>query len=154
MVDDCLACQVLRAQITPPGGIIYADDFWQLDHTLPPIFILGKLTLKLKRHCEHLSELSGEEAAVLGPLIQQVCRALQDVTSAQKVHLASYGEGVQHLHFLITPRMADLPASNIHLAFWTVWRRGLYRLGRRWAVYDQADAQKIADRMRSALSLI
>jgi diadenosine tetraphosphate (Ap4A) HIT family hydrolase len=151
-VENCIACQTLRGELEPPGGVIYQDDFWWLDHVLPPVFIRGKLVLKLKRHCEHLSRLTVAETATLGPLIQRVCAALQDVTGAEKIHVASYGEGVRHVHFLITPRTADLPAGNIYLTIWLMWRRGLYRLGHRRVVYHESCAGKIADQIRQTLN--
>jgi len=150
---NCLACDTLTGKIFPPGGVIYADDYWQVDHALPPIWILGLLIIKLQRHCEHLADLSPAEAAALGPLIQQVSQALREVTKAQKVHVASYGEGIQHVHFLVTPRTTEMPASNIQLTFWLLWRRTLYRLGWKKSVYDPAAASEIAQLVRLTLML-
>jgi len=151
MVVDCLSCQALRGEILTPGGMIFEDEYWLVDHTLPPVFICGKLTLKLKRHCENLAELTKEETAALGPLIQKVCRALQHVTGARKVHVASYGEGVSQVYFLITPRTADLPASNLYLTLWVLWKRGLYRLGIKKGVYSKEDTRICAERVQEAL---
>jgi diadenosine tetraphosphate (Ap4A) HIT family hydrolase len=128
-VENCLACDTLSGKIVPPGGVIYADEYWQVDHALPPIWVPGLLVIKLRRHCEHLAELSPAEAAAFGPFIQQISRVLQEVTKAQKIHVASYGEGIRHMHFLVTPRTAEMPASHIQLTFWLLWRRSLYRLG-------------------------
>ena len=37
------------------------------------------MIIKLKRHCEHLAELTPEEAASLGPVLQSTCAALTKV---------------------------------------------------------------------------
>ena len=145
--EKCLACSTIKGELVPPGGVIYADEFWQVDHVLPPVFIPGMLVLKLKRHCEHLAALNAEEARTLGPIIQKVSQAVQQVTEAEKIHVASYGEGIRHVHFLITPRTADLPASNIRLTFWLLWRRSLYHLGWKRLAYDAAAIQ-VANKIR------
>jgi diadenosine tetraphosphate (Ap4A) HIT family hydrolase len=127
-IENCLGCKTLTGRINPPGGVIYEDDWWLVDHILPPIFIPGSVVLKLKRHCEHLAALNRSEASSLGPNIQSVSQVVQQVTHAEKIHVASYGEGVKHIHFLITPRTADLPASNIRLTLWLGFRRWLFKL--------------------------
>jgi len=149
--ENCLACDTLSGEIIPPGGVIYADDYWQVDHALPPIWVPGLLIIKLWRHCEHLAELSSDEASALGPLIQKVSGALQEVTDAKKVHVASYGEGTKHVHFLMTPRTAEMPASHIQLILQLLWHRSLYHLGWKKFVHDPAIAAEIADLVRSAL---
>ena len=151
MMDGCVVCQMLKKEVCPPGGVIYENETWLLAHSLPPVFIPGKLTLKLKRHRENLSELSTQESVALGPLIQRVCQVLQRVTRAEKVHVASYGEGISHVHFLITPRTENLPASNIQLTFWLLWRRGLYQLRNRGVVFGDGDVIEICDQIRQAL---
>jgi diadenosine tetraphosphate (Ap4A) HIT family hydrolase len=151
--QDCLACQILRGVVSPPGGVIYENDFWLIDHSLPPVFILGNLTLKPKRHCEHLSELRNEEAATLGPLILRICWALQEVTGSEKIHVASYGEGVKHIHFLITPRTTKMPASNIQLTIWVLWRRFLFQSGYKGGVYREVEIMKLSNKVRKLMIL-
>jgi len=153
MTAHCLPCQTLEGKLQTPGGVIYEDDHWLVDHSLPPVFIPGKLVIKLKRHCEQLAELTDEEAQSLGSLIQRVALALQEVTGAEKVHVASYGEGVKHVHFLVTPRTENLPASNIRLIYWLLWRRFWYCLGfQRWLAYPETQAAEIARQVRERLS--
>jgi diadenosine tetraphosphate (Ap4A) HIT family hydrolase len=151
MNKNCLVCETLAGKRKTPGGVIYENEYWLVDHILPPVFVLGCLIIKLKRHCEHLAELTVDEAEALGPLLQRVSETLQKLLSAEKVHVASYGEGIKHIHFIVTPRTADLPASNIRLIHWLLWRRFWYRLGWKRIAYDQAQAFEVAAQIRSAL---
>jgi diadenosine tetraphosphate (Ap4A) HIT family hydrolase len=152
MMNTCLICETLAGKRRTPGGVIYEDDYWWIDHTLPPIFLPGKLIIKLKRHCENLAELNTDEARTLGILIQQVSQALQEVTGAEKTHVASHGEGIQHVHFLITPRTEDLPASNIRLTYWLQWRRFCYALGFKKMAHPVDQAAFVAKQVRERLS--
>jgi diadenosine tetraphosphate (Ap4A) HIT family hydrolase len=69
----------------------------------------GNLFLILKRHAEQLAELTSDEAASLGPLIQNVCAALTEALHPVKIYVASYGEGVRHIHFHLIPRTLAMP---------------------------------------------
>jgi diadenosine tetraphosphate (Ap4A) HIT family hydrolase len=150
-VENCLVCQTVVGEIIPPGGLIFSDGLWQVDHAVPPIWMLGQLVIKSVRHCEQLAELLPEEAAALGPLIPRLSQALQTVTRAEKIHLASYGEGLRHVHFLVTPRTAEMPASNVRLTFWLLWRRSLYRFGWKKFAHPPTAAVEIARQVREAL---
>ncbi len=59
---NCLVCLTLCGEAAPPGGVIYEDPHWLVDHALPPVYFRGQLILKLKRHCEHLAELTPAES--------------------------------------------------------------------------------------------
>jgi diadenosine tetraphosphate (Ap4A) HIT family hydrolase len=150
---DCLVCRTLRGAVTPPGGVICEDQHWLVDHTLPPVFIRGQLILKLKRHCEHLAELTPAESLALGPLIRRVCAAFQAETNAEKVHVASYGEGIGHIHFLITPRTKKLPASNLRMAFWLAGRRFCHRVGFKRLASSPEETAAIARQISQRLAV-
>lgn len=152
IIEECISCQILNGVINAPGGVIYEDDSWLVNHTMPPVFIPGKLAVILKRHCENLAELYVEEAVAIGPMLWIVCQALQDETRAEKIHVASYGEGVRHVHFLITPRTSDLPASNLYLTLWLLWCHIRYQIGMRKFVHEPENIRKIVQGVRSVLS--
>jgi hypothetical protein len=42
----CLTCCINRGEIAAPGGVIYEDDLWQLQHDIAPISLVGWLVLK------------------------------------------------------------------------------------------------------------
>ncbi len=149
--SDCVACKTLSRELQVPGGIIFEDEYWLVDHTLPPVLIRGQLIIKLKRHCEHLAKLTPPETDTLGPIIQLICEAVSEVIKPEKIHVASYGEGIKHIHFIVTPRIEEMPTSNIRLTIWIVWRRWLNRLGWKRVVNSKEEAAEIASQIRDYL---
>ena len=65
LVAGCLSCDVVSGKRTEPGGVIYEDGHWHVGSIMPPVVWRGFLIVKLKRHCEHVAELTPEEAAKL-----------------------------------------------------------------------------------------
>jgi diadenosine tetraphosphate (Ap4A) HIT family hydrolase len=147
LVDGCLACDVLAGKVTPPGGVIYDDQFWRVDHSTSPVMLPGFLILKPRRHVEHIALLTAEEMAAFGPLLRNTCRALAHVLHPAKIYASSFGEAVSHVHFYILPRYPrtpEMPANGIEV---------LNRLFREkpWAGSD-AEATAIADQVRPILT--
>jgi diadenosine tetraphosphate (Ap4A) HIT family hydrolase len=68
-----LSCDLLAGRRTEPGGMIYEDEHWHVASMVVPVYWRGFLSLKLKRHCEHIAELTPAEAASLGPVLQATC---------------------------------------------------------------------------------
>ncbi len=50
LVEDCLSCNLLAGKLKAPGGVIYEDNYWIVEHSLSPILLRGYLIIKLKRH--------------------------------------------------------------------------------------------------------
>src|SRR3954453_15192572 len=71
-----MACEVLEGRLEAPGGTILREGGWVLDHSVSPCVLRGWLILKPERHVEHVAELTAEESAPPGPLIQKASRAL------------------------------------------------------------------------------
>lgn len=113
MSDGCMACDVLTGRITPPGGTIFDDGLWVLDHSTSPVLLRGWLILKPRRHVEHLAELSEPEAASLGPLISKVSAALMRALGAEKVYVCSFGEVVRHVHWYLIPRYPGIASHGV-----------------------------------------
>jgi diadenosine tetraphosphate (Ap4A) HIT family hydrolase len=106
---DCVACKANAGLLQAPGGVIYQDALWRLEHILSPAPLAGWLVLKPKRHCEGLDFLTVAEAAALGPLMRRVSGALRAATGAEKIYSILLAEGVAHVHFHLIPRRPDLP---------------------------------------------
>ncbi len=106
--DRCMACRANRGELHPPGGTIYDDGLWRVEHMLAPAVLPGWLIVKTVRHVESLAGLTPSEAAVLGPLIARVTAALERVTDAERVYSALFSEAVRHVHFHLIPRRASL----------------------------------------------
>ena len=113
-MDPCLACAVITGQITPPGGVVYEDDYWLVNHSVacPVILMCGFLIIQPKRHCEHLAELTLEEMEAFVPILHRTCVALSRVVQPAKIYACSLGEATQHIHFCLIPRSADMPADG------------------------------------------
>ena len=114
MAEACLACQVNQGMLVPPGGVIYRDDLWQVDHRLEPCPVLGWLIVKPLRHVEFVDELSIEEVEAFGRLQRMLTRALRDIVpGVQKVYsiMLAESEDCPHVHVHIVPRTEDHPAS-------------------------------------------
>jgi diadenosine tetraphosphate (Ap4A) HIT family hydrolase len=138
-----MSCDILAGKRTVPGGVIYEDDYWHVDSVVGPVYWRGFLIVKLKRHCEHLAELTPEEAAALGPAIQMTCAALAEVLKPAKVYVCSFGDGIKHIHFWILPRPPEM-RPGMHWVMYHLDVRGLLtrRLGvKRWLRSDQEVAE-------------
>jgi diadenosine tetraphosphate (Ap4A) HIT family hydrolase len=137
-----------------PGGVIYQDDFWHVDSVVPPVIWRGFLIVKLKRHCEHLAELTPEESAALGPVLRGTCAAVTEALQPAKVYVCSFGDGVKHVHFWVLPRPRKM-RPGMHAVMLNLDARSFLtkRLGvKRWVVGDQEVAE-IAARIRERMRL-
>jgi diadenosine tetraphosphate (Ap4A) HIT family hydrolase len=110
--SGCLACDVTSRRITPPGGKIYEEGGWLLEHAISPVPLKGFLILKPKRHVEHLAALNQDEALTLGPLIEKVSNAMMKALQPERVYLCSFGEVVKHVHLYFVPRYASMPPGG------------------------------------------
>ncbi len=111
MPADCLACRANRGDVTAPGGVIYDDGLWRVEHQLAPAVVPGWLILKPLRHVRSLAELSPHEAAELGPLLVRLTAVLEMETGAERVYSVLLAEAVTHVHFHVIPRRAEIPAG-------------------------------------------
>jgi diadenosine tetraphosphate (Ap4A) HIT family hydrolase len=109
----CSACAEIAGEISAPGGIILDDGFWFLSHHTGPYTDSGELILKTRRHCESLAELTGTEAAALGPLLRAAAGALTRVVPSERIYAVSFNERVRHVHFLLLPRTAAMPPGHV-----------------------------------------
>jgi diadenosine tetraphosphate (Ap4A) HIT family hydrolase len=112
----------------------------------------GFLIIKLKRHCEHLAELSSGEALALGPIIQSTCLALTEILEPAKVYVCSYGDGSKHVHFWVLPRPSTMRPGMHSVIFNLDLRTTLTRLLglKKWIVSD-SEVNAIARQVRENL---
>jgi diadenosine tetraphosphate (Ap4A) HIT family hydrolase len=150
-MSNCYTCGVLAGRHSAPGGTIYEDACWEVGHISDPVLLPGYLIIKLRRHCEHLADLTPEEAATLGPVVQRTCLALARILNPAKIYVCSFGEGVQHIHFHVIPSMAGMPAGSYAVFLWLWLRRSLHRIGIKKWVHDPAVAENIAAQLRHEL---
>jgi diadenosine tetraphosphate (Ap4A) HIT family hydrolase len=104
-----MACRANAGEVQPPGGVIFDDGRWRVEHMLAPALLPGWLIVKPLRHVESLAELTPDEAAVLGTLLVRVTAELEAVTGADRVYTVLLAEAVRHVHFHLIPRTDTVP---------------------------------------------
>lgn len=101
---SCLACDVLAGRIEPPGGTIYEEEGWVVDHSISPVALTGWLIVKPRRHVENIGDLTEDEAARFGPISRSAAAAVQKALGAERVYVCSFGEEWRHVHVHVVPR--------------------------------------------------
>ena len=64
------------------------------------------MIVKPFRHCLHIGDLTTAEAEEVGPLLQRVSQAVQDLTQADQVYICVWshsGWQPAHIHFVVQP---------------------------------------------------
>lgn len=143
---DCFVCDKHAQGSSVPGGIIYEDDLMYVGHILPPELLdvyLGYVMIEPKRHLGGLGELTGNEAAAVGVLINKVARALNDGEGAVHIYSFVMGDHVPHLHVHLVPRYPSTPREywGVRVSEWPDAPRG---------GVDEIDA--VCSRLRAALT--
>ncbi len=145
-MDACYSCAMNNQPVMalPSRERVYDDGLWRVAHnfrgSLP-----GWLVVVSRRHVTSLSDLTAEEAAALGPLLQQVSRAIEQTCDVPKAYVIFFAEHADfpHVHIHVVPRPPD-PA-----------RRGpdvfayMREPDERWMTPDAMD--RISDDLRAAL---
>ncbi|MFL5944608.1 MAG: HIT family protein [Gaiellaceae bacterium] len=93
---------------------------------------------------EHVAELTAEESASLGPLIQKASRALMAALGAERVYVVSMGELVHHVHIYLVPRYVDMPRHGLRVL------SELFSEVRPWRCSDE-EAKEAAEAVRREL---
>jgi len=104
-VEGCLACDLAAGRLPLPGGVIHATELWLVEHCVGPLGV-GTLIVKPKRHVVHVWELTGAEAAELGPLLRETASVVASLTQPDQVYVClwSHEGGVPvHIHFVVQP---------------------------------------------------
>ena len=114
--QDCLTCTLVARRDrreAPPWDSILRTDYWDLVHSYNTS-LPGWLVLIIRRHIEAIDELTDEEAAELGVLLQRTSAALREVTGCAKTYVVQFAEAAEHphVHFHVIPRMAEQPPER------------------------------------------
>jgi diadenosine tetraphosphate (Ap4A) HIT family hydrolase len=148
---DCITCRANRGEVPTPGGVIYQDALWRLEHTFEPIPLVGWLVLKPLRHIENVAELNSEEAAGLGPLIQRVSAALTAELGCPKVYVCVFAEAANaaHVHVHLIARPKELPAERRGPGIFDYMRDAMRS---KQSQADVGKAERLAERIRARLT--
>jgi diadenosine tetraphosphate (Ap4A) HIT family hydrolase len=116
VTKPCFVCEKHRLGPDAPGGIIYEDETVYAGHASPPggggDVYLGHLIAEPKRHVVGLGELTDDEAASLGRLVNDLAKVLRVREGAEHIYSFVSGEsGVEHLHIHVVPRYPGTPSD-------------------------------------------
>lgn len=115
---DCLACQIVRGEVSVPGGIIAENAWWIADHCVGT-HGLGAIVVKTRAHRENLWDLTANEAASMGPFLQQMTYAMRTALAAERIYISSWvDKPPYHIHFVLQPRFsgkAELGLQGLEL---------------------------------------
>jgi len=152
-VPGCLSWFIVSGKQVEPGGVIFENSYWHVGSAVGPIVWRGFLVIKLKRHCEHLAELTPEEAAVLGSVMRNTCLAVNEVLRPAKIYICSIGDGVKHVHFWVLPRPPGMHPGMHSVMFNLDMRWILTRLFgiKKWMIRDE-QVRNTAERLRGCFT--
>jgi diadenosine tetraphosphate (Ap4A) HIT family hydrolase len=110
---ECYSCRSISGEkrITP-GPTIYEGQHWVVEHAYPA-GMLGWLVILLKRHVEALHDLTAEEFAEFGALLERTTRTLHEYFGCKKEYVACYAEAehFNHVHIHVVARAEEWPAE-------------------------------------------
>ncbi|MET8824520.1 hypothetical protein ABZX40_03935 [Streptomyces sp. NPDC004610] len=147
-IPGCLACDLTAGRVPLPGGILLRAGSWVVEHCVGALG-LGTLVVKPVRHVVHVADLTGPEAADMGPLLRRVSATVTAVTAPEQVYVClwSHAGGVPgHLHFVVQP--VDRATVVRYDAFGP---RLQVALGEEGRVPEAGEVERVCDRLRGAL---
>jgi diadenosine tetraphosphate (Ap4A) HIT family hydrolase len=103
------SCPYCDLYAEPVGGWIYRDERWLVQHGPPDSTSAGGLQIISVRHFVDFAEMTDGEAGSFGLLLVRLDAALRATTDAERVHLVSTRDRVEHFHAWLYPRAAAHP---------------------------------------------
>ena len=110
--DRCFVCEKQASGGAAEGGVLYEDDLVYAGHLHTmgaPAVYRGYLVVEPRRHVPGLGDLTDDEAAALGRVVNRAARALKVCAGADHVFAFVYGTAVPHLHVHLAPRYPGTP---------------------------------------------
>jgi len=95
-------CVLCAESVSKDGRYVWEDRLWRL-WTRTTGKVPGYSFLNSKRHIPYLTDLDGDEAATLGPVLARITRAIRAATGASLVYLHVFGDGAAHFHMHLVP---------------------------------------------------
>jgi diadenosine tetraphosphate (Ap4A) HIT family hydrolase len=105
---ECYSCVQNVSPESPVRERVYVGSGWRIAHAFGGA-LPGWMVVIPRRHVTALDELTGDEAAELGPLLADLTAALRETVGCTKTYVALFAEaeGFAHVHFHVIPRMPD-----------------------------------------------
>lgn len=101
-VPGCIACDLTHGRRDLRGGPIYETDHWRVEHCVGPLGV-GTLLVKPLRHVVRIADLSTDESAEMGALLQRTSSVVGSLTNASEVYVCLWSHGPAHVHFVVQP---------------------------------------------------
>ncbi len=151
------ACQLCDWELAGlPGGWFLQTEHWSAG--VYPVFfthdpeirhdmtteVPGQVVVQLRRHVGWLTDMTDSELASLGPTLALVANAVAAETQPDRVYYSCFAESVPHVHFMLTPRGADVAHEHRGAALLTHSVAEHYS-NPEWTA-------EVAERIKSALS--
>jgi diadenosine tetraphosphate (Ap4A) HIT family hydrolase len=109
-MTDCYAClrNETPSKELPPRELVFDDGNCRVVHAFGSA-IPGWLVVVCRRQITSMSQVTPQEATVLGPLLSVLSAALDDVLGARKAYVAflAQADSFEHLHVHMVPRNGD-----------------------------------------------
>jgi diadenosine tetraphosphate (Ap4A) HIT family hydrolase len=102
---DCLACDLMSGRKPLPGGQIWGDDHWFVEHCIGPLG-LGTFVIAPVRHVLHIADLTPDEVEPLGGILQTAAQVAAELVDPEQVYvnLWSHADAEPgHIHFVVQP---------------------------------------------------
>ena len=112
MTTNCPICDLHHDVGQQQKYEIYRDDLWVLRHHPSPSPLVGWLLLDSLRHCSGPIDFLVNEASNWGLAVQDACSLVKQLTKCDRVYSIAFGEGAQHLHLHLIPRLIVNPATK------------------------------------------
>lgn len=136
-MSACATCELCD---TPGGALIWRDERCRVIQVADDNFP-GFCRVVWSTHVAELSDLTEGERSYLMAVVNAVESAVREITRADKINLASFGNVVPHLHWHVIPRWRD--DSHFPQPIWGKQQRP----GTRRNVDNAALAQLICNRL-------
>ena len=105
MTSPCPICALHQDQVSRERYEIQRSGLWVLRHHPTPAPLPGWMLLDTLRRCAGPVDCTTDEAIVRGIAVQQASQLVQQLTQCDRVYAIAFGEGAQHLHLHLIPRL-------------------------------------------------
>ena len=110
---DCLVCRKHCGEIDIPGGTIFENGLISISHAQlwgdEQEHYLGHVFVESKRHVAEVSDLTEEEAQVIGVYTNRIAKALINTLGMEHIYIFVIGDGVPHVHYHVIGRYPGAP---------------------------------------------
>lgn len=112
MSSPCPICALHHDTLMRERYEVLRTDLWVLRHHPDPSPLPGWLLLDSRRHCAGPIDFTADEAAGWGRAVQEASQLVQSLTGCERVYAIAFGEGAQHLHLHLIPRVISDSATT------------------------------------------